>query len=745
MRPLIPRNFPLTNNMKKSPHLHISLIITACIFLSSCDSPKLKPPREDSSHENQETTEGAGKVDREFARELAREFGREFAIEFARQMKDSSNPINLGFVKDLNVTKSMEGILGGDGKVHPLLAHCSEDVLEFYHKHPDCFSISSIDNLPNDLNWQDGSEEQEFASPKAKNGGPWEVFMRDFPRTLRTIGPDANGAFRSYLLDYNVISLVHAHPNSDGYYPGLANSWAVGRDGKTVYFRLDPQAKYSDGEKVKVSDFFFFFYFMRSKHIQAPWYNDFYGKDKFEKVTLYDEETLSITFYKAKPDVVERVSIRAKPEHFYEELDGEFLSKYQWNPEPTTGAYVALPENVDKGKSVTLVRQKDWWADEKRFFRYRFNPDKIKVSVVRDYNKAFEIFLKGGVDMFGLAKTEFWYDKLPDTHKLVQNGYLSKVTFFNQTPPPSYALRINSQKPPFDNLNIRIGFHHAMNFDMVLEKIFRGDFVRMNTVADGYGARSHPTLKARKFSIEKALEHFAKADFKERGGDGILVNSKGERLSIELLTGYRHFEDVLVVLKEQAKKAGLELKLKVLEPTAAWKAANEKNHQVIFSAFNSFVELFPRFWEPYHSDNAYQEVGDSKFEEDGSLKPNLTTKVSTNNFTQTAVREIDHLINKYRNEEDLGKITKMAHQLSQMIHDHAVWVPAWKKPWLRIGHWNWVKFPEDWGPKETRDYEEFQVFWIDEVEKDKILKAMDAGVSVTEQPTVVIYDNYKNN
>ena len=402
-------------------------------------------------------------------------------------------------------------------------------------------------------------------------------------------------------------------------------------------------------------------------------------------------------------------------------------------------------ENVDKGKSVTLVRQNDWWADQKRFFRYRFNPEKIKVSVIRDYNKAFEVFLKGGVDMFGLAKTEFWYDKLPDNHKLVQNGYLTKVTFFNQTPPPSYALRINSQKPPFDDLNIRIGFHHAMNFDMVLEKIFRGDFVRMNTVADGYGGRSHPTLRAREFSVEKALEYFAKAGFKKRGGDGILINSSGQRLSVELLTGYRHFEDVLVVLKEQAKKAGLELKLKVLEPTAAWKAANEKNHQVIFSAFNSFVELFPRFWEPYHSDNAYQEVGDLKFEEDGSLKPNLTTKVSTNNFTQTAVREIDHLINEYRDEEDLGRISEMAHQLSQMIHDHAVWVPAWKKPWLRIGHWNWVKFPEDWGPKETRDYEEFQVFWIDQSEKEKILKAMEAGESVTDKPTVRVYEKYKTN
>ena len=498
--------------MNKAKYLIPLLFLLTNLFFSSCDNPKLKPPRSDSPYTEEK---GGGKeemIDREFARELAREFGKEFAIEFARQMKGagtfSLSEINGSVEKNSSGVSS--GILNNRGEVHPLLKGCAEDVLEFYQKHSDCFSIASTSDIPANLNWQEGAEEKEFSSPAAQKGGTWEVFMRDFPRTLRTIGPDANGAFRSYLLDYNVMSLTHAHPNSDGYYPGLANSWAVDEDGRTVYFKLDPKARYSDGENVKVSDFFFFFYFMRSKHIQAPWYNDFYGKDKFQKVTLYDENTLSITFYKAKPDIVERVSIRAKPEHFYGELDGEFLSKYQWNPEPTTGAYVALPENVDKGKSITLVRQEDWWADQKRFFRYRFNPEKIKVSVVRDYNKAFEIFLKGGVDMFGLAKTEFWYDKLPDDHQLVKNGYLSKVTFFNQTPPPSYALRINSQKAPFDDLNVRIGFHHAMNFDMVLEKIFRGDFVRMNTVADGYGERSHPTLKAREFSVEKALNFLVK-------------------------------------------------------------------------------------------------------------------------------------------------------------------------------------------------------------------------------------------
>ena len=79
----------------KKLSLRNSLFITVCMFFAGCDSPKLKPPREDSTQENQEMAGGAGKIDREFARELAREFGREFAIEFARQMKGSSSPVNL--------------------------------------------------------------------------------------------------------------------------------------------------------------------------------------------------------------------------------------------------------------------------------------------------------------------------------------------------------------------------------------------------------------------------------------------------------------------------------------------------------------------------------------------------------------------------------------------------------------------------------------------------------------------------
>ena len=193
---------------------------------------------------------------------------------------------------------------------------------------------------------------------------------------------------------------------------------------------------------------------------------------------------------------------------------------------------------MEKSKSITLTRVPDWWADKKKFYRNRFNPEAVKVSVVRDPAKVFELFLKGELDWHGLGLPEFWYEKLPNDHKLVAAGHVHKVQFYNDVPRPTWALRLNSHHPVLRNKDIRIGLNYAMNFDVVISKVFRGDPVRMNTVADGYGPRSHPTLKARPFSVEKAKEYFAKAGYTRAGSDGILVNAGGKRLSFTFTTPY---------------------------------------------------------------------------------------------------------------------------------------------------------------------------------------------------------------
>ena len=626
-------------------------------------------------------------------------------------------------------------------KVGPVALDSVEEVKDFYKASPEFFVIKKTEDIPEDLKWEDGLGEPVFSSPNAKKGGTMNLHTGDWPRTLRFVGPDASGSFRRHILDNNAFSLVHEHPETDGYIPAIARRWAVGKDKKTVYFELDPTVRYSDGQPVRVTDFFFHFYFMRSKHIKAPWYNDYYDNEKFLNITLYNTRTLSITYYKAKPDVITKAAIRPVPEHHYEEIDEDYLKDYQWVFEPTAGPYEVKEENVNDGVAITLTRVVNWWADKKKYYKNRFNPEKIRVTVVREPAKVFELFRKGELDWHGLSLPEYWYDKLPNDAPEVESGYIHKAQFYNDIPRPTWALRINCSMPLLNNQNIRQGLHYSMNWNLVNKEIFHGDFERMQSIADGYGGRSHPTLKAREFSVEKAETAFANAGFTERGADGILQNASGKRLSFTITTGYKRFSSLLTVLQQEAKKAGVELNIEMLELTAGWKKTSEKKHEISFGGLNNSVELYPRFFEPYHSYNAYEEEGDELYNADGSLREGITPKPDTNNSTLTADRELDKLIKQYREAEDLKEITELSHKLIKKLHDHAGFIPAWAKPWYRVGYWRWVKWPDGFNVKQSRDMEEYHLHWIDTAVKAETQKAKKSGEKF--KKTIKVFDQYR--
>ena len=121
------------------------------------------------------------------------------------------------------------------------------------------------------------------------------------------------------------------------------------------------------------------------------------------------------------------------------------------------------------------------------------------------------------------------------------------------------------------------------------------------------------------------------------GPDGILVNEAGERLSFTLSSGYESLKDVMTILKEEAAKAGLEYRIEVLDGTASWKKTQEKQHDITFVAFNVSPEMYPRYWETYHSVNAY----DKPWLADGRPSPARKLKPQTNNLQSIANAELD--------------------------------------------------------------------------------------------------------
>ncbi len=613
----------------------------------------------------------------------------------------------------------------------------TEEVQAYYAANPDFFTFKTIQDLPTDLKWESGEGLPEMGSAQAKKGGTEYRALQDFPRTLRTTGPDSNGSFRGYLQDDVSISLGLLHQDEFEYIPGLANEWALADDKRTLFVRLDPNATWSDGEQVTADDFFFMFWFYQSPYITAPWYNNYYST-MYTNITRYDDLTFSISAKTAKPDADARVlELVPIAEHFYKEMGDDFVESYQWRVAPTTGAYTVLEKDINKGRSIALTRIKDWWAKDKKHYRYRFNTDRIHFSVIRDTDKIFEAFRRGDLDQSGLNLSEQWYEKLPDSDPDVQAGYIHKSVFYNQRPRPNYGLWLNLSRPLLDNHDVRLGINYATNWQLVIDKFFRGDYGRMNTAHDGFGEFSHPTIRAREYDIDKALEHFAAAGFDKRGPDGILVNDEGERLAFTLSTGYQSLKDVLTILKEEAAKAGLEYRIEVLDGTAGWKKVQEKQHEIHFSAFGVFLEMYPRFWEYFHSDNAY----DDAFLEDGSVNPERKLKTQTNNLEAFAMLEMDELIGQYRASADKEEMIALAHRMLEIHHESAAFVPGFYQGFFRVGHWRWMRYPENFNMKHVSAASEFFVHWIDQDMKQETLDARKSGQ--TFEPEINFYDQWK--
>jgi microcin C transport system substrate-binding protein len=521
----------------------------------------------------------------------------------------------------------------------PVIDNTAE-VLAFYDAHADFFRERSIEELPENLVWEDGADLPEVGSADAKKGGTEYVRLADFPRTLRTVGPDSNGSFRPWILDNTSMAMAHRHPETLDYFPGLALRWAVDTESKSVFVELDPKATWSDGVPITADDYRFTFWFYRTRYITAPWYNNWY-ESQYTGITKYSDHLISISIPELKPDTDSKVlELRPLPQHFYKEVGEDFLERYQWRFAPTSAAYILKDEDLKKGRSVRLTRDKNWWAADKKHWRYRFNVDHVNLTVIRDNAKVFEAFKRGDIDQFGLDLAEFWYEKLPETDPDVAAGYIEKKWYFNERPRPPYGLWINTHQGLLADQNIRLGIQHATHWQLVIDQFFRGDYSRLKTANDGYGPYSHPDIKARDFDIERAMAYFQAAGFNQRGPDGILERGDGTRLAFTVSSGYESLKDVLTILKEEAAKAGLEFRVEVLDATAGWKKVQEKQHDIHFSAFGYSLELYPRFWETFHSDNAY----DKAFLDNGAVNPDRKPKPQTNNLETLAIQQMDESI-----------------------------------------------------------------------------------------------------
>lgn len=587
---------------------------------------------------------------------------------------------------------------------------------------PLCWSaVGWSATLPADLAWESNDTDPVYADPAARRGGTFHTFMTSFPLTLRLYGPDSNGGFAGYVRETN-LPLLSTHPITGNPMPMLANQWAFGSDHKTLYFRLNPKARWSDGKPVTVDDFLFTLKMLRSKEINDPWYNNYYST-QITEVTKFDERTLAITSgsEKSRQDLLESLPFTPVPSHAIK-LTTNWVKEYNWKVLPVSGPYQI--GEVQKGKSITFRRVKDWWGDGERYFQHRFNPDRIDVKVLRDQNIAWQHFLRGELDTFGLVMPNWWHDKTRTAE--FEKGYIERRWFYNQTPQSPMGLYLNTADPLLKDRNVRLGIQHALNLDKMLATLLRGDYQRLHSYGSGQDDFTNTEIRARPFDPKLARDYFAKAGFTQAGPNGILQNDKGQPLSLSITYTTAEHAQRLTLLREEAKKAGLNLELNLMDASAGFKSMLEKKHQSAWMAWSG--GRYPAYWEFFHKVNA--------------------NKPQTNNIMNIDDDAITTLVEQYDKEFDFAKKAALSRQIQQRLYELASFVPAYQVPYTREGAWRWIKLPKvPATPKSdllywpldggNSGYSYGGLLWIDEEAKAQTKAAIKAGQSF---PAVTLTD-----
>jgi microcin C transport system substrate-binding protein len=569
-------------------------------------------------------------------------------------------------------------------------------------------SFSFAETLPAGLEWISNNDQPVFANIDAPKGGTVNYRISTFPLTLRTEGPDSNGVFAGYtrgLFGY----LMERHPNTREFTPYIATEWAFAGDDRTAYFKLNQEAKWSDGEKITADDFVFAKEFMTSEYIQAPWYNDYY-QNEIAEISKIDDYTLKVVSGPAKPidELYEQVNLRPLPEHAIRPVLNEgWVEEQNWTIFPTATAYSL--SDIDTGKSLTFKRNKDWWAQDLKFFKGRYNVDKIRVKVIRDADVAKQALNKGEIDAMWMVLPGDWHS-FDESFSAYSSGYVHKLWAYNDTPQGLAGVWLNQSVPMLADKNIRLGIAHSINIPKMIETALYGDYSHLQNLGSGYGKYENPDVKALPFDPNLAREYFAKAGYTKMGPNGFLVNEAGEELKVSLLYLYDAHTARVAVLQEEAKKSGLNLELDLIAGAQGFKAVLEKNHQAAFVGMGA--GMLPVYWEYFHSDNA---------------------KEQTNNFTMTSDPELDKLVMTYKEEFDTDTRIAAAHEIQKRVVENAAFIPTYSVPFTRAAHWSWIKRPEKALGLEDSLFCEDRltdcagVFWIDEDEKEKVEKAMKKG------------------
>jgi microcin C transport system substrate-binding protein len=394
-------------------------------------------------------------------------------------------------------------------------------------------------------------------------------------------------------------------------HPLLAEAFKYPDDYSSATYRLDPRAKWHDGQPVTVEDVIWSFNVLKE---HSPWYRRYYENVK-EAVAVGEREIEFRFDQKGNRELPKIIGdLAVLPKHWWEGTDAKGKKRDITQPtlEPPLGSAAYKIESVKPGQEIVWTRVPDYWGAKLPVKIGRENFDKRKYIYILDSNAAWQAFTKGGLeDLHREASARDWKTKYD--FPALKSGDVIQREFQATSSAKFQGFALNMRRPLFADRRVRQALTLAYDFETpnrmlsfglnrrvtsyfmgselassgipqgkeleILEP-FRGD-LPPELFTEEFKLPVYNTPQDERTHLREALKLLAEAGWTSKSGK--LVNAKGEPFEFEVLTNNDSLEASFNFFANTLRKIGITARLRIVDTSQFTNRVNDYDFDVILA------------------------------------------------------------------------------------------------------------------------------------------------------------------
>lgn len=334
------------------------------------------------------------------------------------------------------------------------------------------------DSLTEDPKYPEGFTHFDYVNVDAPKGGTVRLGSMGGFDTFNPILPKGEAADGIGLVYETLLTSSADEVNTS--YGLLAEAMKVADDYGAVTFRMDPDARWHDGEPVTAEDVVWSFDKMVELNPNAAQY---YANVTSVEVTAPGEVTFTFdqTGNRELPHILGQVTVL--PQHWWEGTDasGKARNIAESTLEPPVGSGPYRLAGFDAGRTITYQRVPDYWGKDHPTRVGTNNFDTYKIEYFLDLTVQFEAFKGDQFDWWSENTARRWataYD-----FPAVTEGRVVRELFEQDYNGSGVMVGfiLNLRRDKFADPRVREALNYAFDFEELSNTMFYGQYERIDS------------------------------------------------------------------------------------------------------------------------------------------------------------------------------------------------------------------------------------------------------------------------